>query len=60
MKTLTGALAYLHKHGIVHRDLKPENILLVDKNDDSAIKIADFGFAKVCLKVAIVYLFIRI
>ena len=46
VKTLTGAIAYLHEHEIVHRDLKPENILLVDKHDDSAIKIADFGFAK--------------
>ena len=48
VKTLAGAIQYLHAHGIVHRDLKPENILLTDKNDVSAIKIADFGFAKVC------------
>ena len=57
---MTGALAYLHEHEIVHRDLKPENILLVDKHDDSAIKIADFGFAKanfsqrVCLYYSVV------
>jgi len=30
----------------VHRDLKPENLLLASKNDDTNIKIADFGFAK--------------
>ena len=48
VKTLAEAIQYLHNHGIVHRDLKPENILLSDKNDVSAIKIADFGFAKVC------------
>ena len=43
--TMAKTLKYLHHKNIVHRDLKPENILLKDKNDDSAIKIADFGFA---------------
>jgi serine/threonine protein kinase len=28
-----------------NRDLKPENILLMSKEDDTGIKIADFGFA---------------
>ena len=46
VKTLGGALQYLHAQGIVHRDLKPENILLQSKDDDAAIKLADFGFAK--------------
>jgi serine/threonine protein kinase len=31
----------------VHRDLKPENILLASKEDDTSVKIADLGFAKV-------------
>ena len=30
---------------IVHRDLKPENLLLETPNDQTNIKIADFGFA---------------
>ena len=30
---------------IVHRDLKPENLLYVDKSDDAAVKITDFGLA---------------
>ena len=34
---------YLHSLGVCHRDLKPENILL---DDNSIIKIADFGFAR--------------
>lgn len=36
----------MHQNGICHRDLKPENLLLVSQDDDSAMKLADFGFAK--------------
>jgi len=43
---LLDAIFYCHEQGIVHRDLKPENLLLKSKEDDSTIKIADFGFAK--------------
>ena len=32
---------------IVHRDLKPENILFESTDDDSIIKLVDFGFAEV-------------
>ena len=39
-------MAYVHEQGVVHRDLKPENLLLVADDDDSDIKIADFGLAK--------------
>jgi calcium-dependent protein kinase len=39
------ALNYWHKNHIVHRDLKPENILFESKEDDSYIKLVDFGFA---------------
>jgi hypothetical protein len=29
-----------------HADLKPENLLLASKDNDTDVKIADFGFAK--------------
>ena len=32
--------------GVVHRDLKLENLLLRTKEDITAVKIADFGLAK--------------
>jgi len=46
VKIFISTLDFLHTNGIVHRDLKPENLLLASKNDDTNIKIADFGFAK--------------
>ena len=46
-KILLEAVGYCHEHHVAHRDLKPENLLLRSKDDDSSIKIADFGFAKI-------------
>ena len=40
------ALLYLHTNRICHRDIKPENFLLYKENDDSYIKLIDFGLAK--------------
>ena len=34
---------HCHKRRIAHRDLKPENLLLEKLDDDSRLKIADFG-----------------
>eukprot|EP00565_Helicotheca_tamesis_P003138 CAMPEP_0185724196 /NCGR_PEP_ID=MMETSP1171-20130828/743_1 /TAXON_ID=374046 /ORGANISM="Helicotheca tamensis, Strain CCMP826" /LENGTH=351 /DNA_ID=CAMNT_0028391995 /DNA_START=144 /DNA_END=1199 /DNA_ORIENTATION=+ len=47
-KILFEALQYCHRQKVVHRDLKPENLLLQSEENDSDIKIADFGFAKRC------------
>merc|ERR1712232_268898 len=44
--TLCDALKHLHADKIVHRDLKPENILYASPDDDSPIKVADFGLAR--------------
>lgn len=45
MKNILTAVDQLHKRDIIHRDLKPENILMSSKEDDSSVKLADFGLA---------------
>lgn len=40
------ALCYLHNSKICHRDIKPENFLLYKEDDESHIKLIDFGLAK--------------
>ena len=41
------AVYYFHSLGITHRDLKPENILMTSQDDDSDLKILDFGLGKI-------------
>lgn len=40
------AVKYLHDEGITHRDLKPENILLATEENETLIKVTDFGLSK--------------
>jgi len=44
-RQLLFGLAHCHAQGVCHRDLKPENLLLADNNDNSVLKIADFGLS---------------
>lgn len=40
------AVKYLHSRGITHRDLKPENVLLDCHNNETLVKLTDFGLSK--------------
>lgn len=46
-KQILEAVNYLHTHGVCHRDLKPENILFSTLDEDSPLKLIDFGLSKV-------------
>jgi len=39
------AVAYCHARKVAHCDMKPKNLLLMSDDNDSYIKLADFGFA---------------
>lgn len=48
VRTIFGAVKYIHNCDIVHRDLKPENLLFRSKPErTSEIMIADFGLSRV-------------
>ncbi|CAA7055997.1 unnamed protein product [Microthlaspi erraticum] len=42
---ILSATAFFHLQGVVHRDLKPENFLFTSKNEDSILKVIDFGLS---------------
>jgi len=45
-KQMMSAVSYCHNEKICHRDLKPENLLFLTKEENSPIKVIDFGLSK--------------
>jgi calcium/calmodulin-dependent protein kinase I len=46
IRPVVDAIRYCHSLGIIHRDLKPENLLYLTTEDNSIIKVTDFGLAR--------------
>ncbi|KAB2630603.1 serine/threonine-protein kinase ATG1-like [Pyrus ussuriensis x Pyrus communis] len=46
MQQLVAGLQMLRDNNLIHRDLKPQNLLLSTNDNNSVLKIADFGFAR--------------
>ena len=46
--SILSAIKHCHDNGFVHRDLKPENLLLASRDNDSDVRVVDFGFADRC------------
>jgi calcium/calmodulin-dependent protein kinase I len=46
IRPIIDSIRYCHQNGIIHRDLKPENLLYETTDQNSIIKISDFGLAR--------------
>ncbi|CAN6292970.1 unnamed protein product [Urochloa humidicola] len=45
VEQILNVVAFCHLQGVVHRDLKPENFLFSTKDENSPMKIIDFGLS---------------
>ena len=54
LKQIIQAINYCHNQGICHRDLKMENVLFLTKQEDSPIRIIDFGLSQFVQKKKLV------
>lgn len=46
-KQMVQAVLYCHAAKVCHRDLKPENFMFMGKEEDSPLKLVDFGSATI-------------
>ncbi len=46
-RALADALCHAHSAGVIHRDLKPENVMVCEEQGRCAVKLADFGIARI-------------
>ncbi|KAK3405379.1 hypothetical protein EUGRSUZ_K01649 [Eucalyptus grandis] len=45
MVQILSAVAFCHLQGVIHRDLKPENFLFATADENSPLKLIDFGLS---------------
>ncbi|KAL7466729.1 hypothetical protein ACHAXS_007014 [Conticribra weissflogii] len=46
IRSVIEAVRYLHSKDIAHRDIKPENILFESADEDSDVRLIDFGLSR--------------
>ncbi|MBI5498665.1 MAG: serine/threonine protein kinase [Deltaproteobacteria bacterium] len=46
VSTVAGVLDWTHAHGVIHRDIKPANVMVARLGGEEAIKVLDFGVAR--------------
>jgi tetratricopeptide (TPR) repeat protein len=46
-RAVCDAVQYAHQRGVIHRDLKPSNIVVTEESGSPAVKVLDFGVARV-------------